>query len=264
MIEMTTANQKTIELDGVADEIAKIMKVKSIDGPQFEHVSYVVDGKQTEGHFYKWPAKTSRGLVSGNTLGEEAYLLGKIGEKVGLELTFPDVRATLEACYSSQTKSFRKNVLNPYYFRNGLLAIKTPEGVDIRRVMGAKFVDEEISKPSLQAVVDGSGVSVLKNLSLSNEKILQTKYVVGPTLQKEMPTKLGRFNEFNGAIPVDSELKSEGKAAWRGSYFDNDNLSAVWSGWPADGGVLAVGSYWPLTRGSYWVLPIFTNQNSKK
>ncbi len=259
MIKMTTAHGKMSELDNIAGEIAK-----RIDNSRFEHVLYGVNGEQKEGHFYSQPAKTSSGVVSENPLGDEFYLLNKAGELAGLSLTFPDVHWTLEAGYSKQKKNFRKNVFDTYWFRNGFLAQKTSDRVDIRKVLGARFVDEEIRKPSEQAVIDKEGKKLLEKQTPSSDTVLQTQYIVGPSLQTEMPTRTGRFDDFKGVIPVDAELKSEGKARWYGSYFYNDNLSAVRSDWLPFDGVLSVYSDWPLGRYSGGVLPIFSEKNPKK
>lgn len=273
---MKTAQELTERLDKEAEEV-------KINPSDLIHIQYKVNGEDREFWVSPYPAKTSKGVITGKSSGEVAYLTEKIGEVNGLEIIPPSVHATVEAAYSKSTKDFRNKVLWSHHIGNGLMIQRTSRGFDVRRVLGARFIDEEINV-SEQIVVDDKGKKLFES-PLSTKVILQTQYIVGTILQTEVPkpaelddifSREKYFDDFKGVIPADSELNPKGRIKWEGTYFDDDGLSFVWSRWfGCIPGKLSVGSTIPQESYSekqleeqscltHNAIPIFTERNPKK
>jgi len=245
---MVTAQKKMSELDDIADKVAS-----GIENSKFEHFH--------SGRKGCWihPPKES---VIDKPLVEEVYLLKEIGKKTGLSLVHPDVHAMLAACYSKNTTFSKDEHWNFYAINNGFIVQRTVKGVDIRKVLDAKFIDKEIRKPSEITIIDSEGENVMKGRTFSKETALQSQYIVGPTLQTETPTRSGYFGAFKGVVPVDAELKSGGyRAKWWKTDDEYIFPPLVRTQWEPLGYYSYVG-IGHMCKGN--MLPIYTEMDPKK
>ena len=167
------------------------------------------------------------GVVRGLNLPQQLMLSQLLSERSGMPLRLLTLRENFDAAYSPEGQSYKSNVLVPFWVYTGEMIRK---GLDddnrdiyqVGRAKGAESVPAGVS--SNHAVFEGettqpSGLTVIR-------------YSLGQVQQTELPTETGYFDEFNGAIPVNSEIKSRiGKGYWNGQHFDNDGLSAVGCLW---------------------------------
>jgi hypothetical protein len=245
---MLTAQEKMSELDDIADKVAK-----EIENSRFEHFH---SGRK---NCWFHPPKEK---VIDKTLVEEVYLLKEIGKKAGLSLMHPDVHAMLAACYSEDTTFSRDENWNFYSVNNGFIVQRTNKGVDIRKVLDAKFIDKEFRKPSKIVIIDSKGENVMKSRNFSKETALQAQYIVGPTLQTEIPTRSGYFGAFRGVIPVDAELNDGDVPIYRrGRWWETDDGNFVRTQWEPKGDYPYVG-IGHMCKGN--MLPIYTEMDPNK
>jgi len=197
-------------------------------------------------------------------LPRQLALFSRASDAWGIPARHGDLRENIEAVYGLKEVAYRTLVLDPFWIYTGQMAAKSPEGnVDVRRAIGAKFVDEIIRKPAATVAIDEKGKLIFGYQKTSEEATLQIRYVLADeTLQTSLPTREGYFDNFSGAVPVDSDLKEKGIGRWYGTHFE-DSFSAVGCDWRSGERVLEVAALRPSRRSPFSALPIFADSLKK-
>lgn len=257
------------------DIISKLDKIANniipLNNSRFAHLEYQVQDKLKEFWVYPEPLRISEefgvyaeeGKVSNLNFPETNHLLKLLEDKIGINPRLGSLKENFNVAYSRYAREYKNKVLKPYQVYTENLIKKNDHGVDIRRVLGTKFVDKETLHLSPQILFDEEEKEILPERPLTDEKIVQTQYKVGPILQKEMMTDQGYFDNFK-VIPANIDMRSRGLGCWAGSSFDKENLSVAECNWNCGEEVFNADSTSPLRRYSFVVLPIWTDQNPKK
>lgn len=259
---MTTSQQ----IYSLLDDIASV--VKPLDNSRFIHLE--VKGKAV--YVYPEPLKAQKkiknyvndnGDIVNLDFSEQLGLYNRIQDKLGIKPRYGDIKENSQAAYSKKAKPYKENVLYPSWIYGGIIAQRLGNEVDVRKALGIRFVDKEVSQPLIQIFIDENGNEISAK-QVSRKETIQRQYIVGPSLQTEVPTKLGYFDDFKGVIPIDEELKSKGKCRLWNISFDKSGLSALGLHWYSAVEVLNVALRASLRRYFAGALPIWTDDNPKK
>ena len=169
----------------------------------------------------------SDGVIEGLNLPEQVMLLRLLSERLGIPLRHGSLQEHFQAVYLPDGRTYRDNVLSVF---TGVYT-----GEMLVRLRGT-YSDYKVGRIK---EVESIPPSDFTDHAVFEEETTQTivRYKLGPVLQTEIPWNHGYFDQFQGVIPVDSELKPErGKGLWAGVDFADENyLFAVVCYWNSDG-----------------------------
>ena len=258
---MTTIQETISDLDIIANA------VKPLDNSRFIQLEYQDQGELKKSWVYPEPLKASREIGFTNkkevivtldpsyrtSFPEQLILYRKIEEKLGLKIRHADLKEDFQASHSKETNEYREKVQIPFWIFNRQLIIRTNNNYNVRRVLGIRYIDEEILK---------NPEEVPQNMEISDI------FILGPILQNDVSKKKGNFDDFN-VVPVRKDIKGffggKGKGDWGGISFDKKGLSIARSYWDSISGIFRADAMKPVDNrviGS--VLPIWTDENPKR
>ena len=246
-----------MQIQSAFEEYAKIEGlVKSADSPVRSKFIHLDVPKVGERWVYPVPLTADGNAARGLNLPEQAVALKNLGEREGIKLTHGSLQENLHAYRSNEAQPYVKSVLEQYWIYTDELGISNGNDIDVRRVIGAKFVD---SHPRQFFVENGEN---FPRTASSGE--FSVMYALSQVLQKGMADEFGYTDRF-GVVPVNEDLNDKGKLRWNGMSFDNDGFSAVWcTPYPDEEVLGADGNGRALDGVAGAVVPLWTNENPKK
>ncbi len=240
-----TAGEKQARVEQIARRVASFYEETPLDISSFIEVAYVDSGVEKTGWVYPRPLETSEGTVVQLDLGEQLALLSEVREDLGVALAHGSLGLHLAAYHDPNCRVYKENVLSRQWIYTGEVGRKNPDGTfDVRRAVGAKFVDREVS-------------SVQPDLSQ-------------PALQSSVALLSGYFSSLKYSLPVDEEISEKrlgAKGHWYGLKEDwrlEDGVFAVRCYSRSVGRVLGAVTRRPSGRDSGGALPIATFVNPKR
>jgi hypothetical protein len=188
---------------------------------------------------------------------EQLTVLEMYGQREGIRLMHGSLKDNFVALNLKEAQPYIDNVLKDGWAFTGEIGILNNDDFDVRRVLGARFVDS----PGVRMFERGKRVYLPVPISTLGRSV---EYDVSEVLQRGMAPGNINVNKFS-VVPQNGDFDSKGKLNWFGRDFDSDYISTIGCTYLSDAGFLLAHGYYGHfdSSDSSGVVPLWTNENPK-